>query len=226
MMHWRVPETPAVDLSHAFDQLSFVVLTHNHADHLDFDLLNFLRNLPIQWIIPEFILPQVLAKVTLPEHQIVVPQPHQPIEIYGVRILPMEGHHFEESQDDGGTPRGVFSMAYLVEFNEKRWFFPGDTRDYHSLFLPSPDSLDGMFSHLWLGRGCAMMEDPPLLDEFCRFCISLKPKRIVLTHLEEFGRDDNDLWDLWHVQKVLIRLTHFGLSIPVLAARMGDRVIL
>jgi len=43
----RLPQAPEMDVAHDLRGLSFVLLTHNHADHLDFSLLRALRHLPI-----------------------------------------------------------------------------------------------------------------------------------------------------------------------------------
>ena len=50
-LRWRVPEAVAVRRDLA--DLSFIVLTHRHADHLDIDLLRSLRGLPTLWIVPD-----------------------------------------------------------------------------------------------------------------------------------------------------------------------------
>ena len=225
-MRWRVPETPAVDTRPAFDKLDFVLLTHCHADHLDFDLLKDLQRLPIRWIIPKFILPSVLAKATLPKNQILVPVPLQPIEINGIRILPFEGLHWEESPTGTEIPHGVPAMGYLVEFNGKRWLFPGDIRNYRSELLPSQGPVDGLFAHLWLGRGCALLDEPPLLDKFCRFCTDSQASRIVLTHLEEFGREADDYWEARHARMVIAHLEQIAPQLPICAATMGECVSL
>lgn len=117
-------------------------------------------------------------------------------------------------------------MGYLVEFNGKRWLFPGDTRDYRSGLLPSLGPVDGIFAHLWLGRGCARMGEPPLLEEFCRFCYDLQPKRVILTHLYEFGRDVEDAWEDRHARKVISRWEQIAPQIPISAIYMGECVIL
>jgi hypothetical protein len=93
-------------------------------------------------------------------------------------------------------------MGYLVEFDEKRWLFPGDTRSYDASQLPSLGPVDVLFAHVWLGRGCALQDEPLILDAFCQFCVDLQPKHIVLTHLQDFGRDVNDYWDIKHVQQI------------------------
>lgn len=220
----RVPETPPINLEHAFDQLQFVLLTHRHADHLDVDLLRSLRHLPIHWVIPEFLLPEVQSTVGLPLDQISVPHPLQSFILCGIQIFPFSGLHFDVSAD--GKTHGVPAMAYLVVFNGKRWLFPGDTRNFRSDLLPPLGPLDGLFAHIWLGRGCALQDHPPLLDDFCRFCIDLQPKRLVLTHLEEFGREAEDYWDEQHAKKIISRCKSLSPQISITPAYTGDRVIL
>ena len=53
------------------------------------------------------------------------------------------------------------------------------------------------FAHLWLGRHCAQKDEPPLLDDFCRFFVAFDPGRIVIAHLEELGRKADDYWDVY-----------------------------
>jgi hypothetical protein len=51
-------------------------------------------------------------------------------------------------------------MGYLLEFNGKRWLFPGDTRSYDASLLQSFGPLEGHFAHLWLSRTGAYLEVP------------------------------------------------------------------
>lgn len=175
------------------------------------------------------------AEAGLPAERVLIPKALQPIEIKGFRITPFEGLHWELSPEtSSGNLKGVPAIAYLVEFNGKRWLFPGDTRTYYANKLPPFGPVDGLFAHLWLGRGCAMLEVPPLLEDFCRFCIDLQPRRVIVvaqsativTHLEELGRDAEDYWDEEHFQKVSKRCRETAPDIHMLSARMGESAIL
>lgn len=221
---WRVPSAPAVDTSQAFEQLRFVLLTHSHTDHLDFNLLRTLQNLPLSWVIPEYLLQRVQAVISLPEDRVIVPRPMQAIDILGIHLIPFEGHHFEEFPAASGKRHGVPATAYLVEFNGKRWLFPGDTRNYSATFPVLPGPLDGIFAHVWLGRGSALLDEPPLLDQFCRFCAGFQPKRVVLTHLEEYGRDVDDYWTERHARMVISRCKQIAPEVPITAFYIGDVV--
>lgn len=223
----RLPQAPDVDVVRDLGQLAFVLLTHRHADHLDLDLLRSLRTFPIRWVVPEAILPLVLAEAGLDAAQVIIPRALEPLGIEGITITPFDGLHWEKQPDEGELPlRGVPATGYLVEFNGKRWLFPGDTRTYQSTGLPAWGAVDGLFAHLWLGRGCALLDEPPLLEAFCRFYSDLNPRRVVITHLHEFGRDAPEYWADRHVQQVCRSWQKIAPDLPVAPAYMGERVYL
>ena len=221
----RLPAAPARDYVRDLADLSFVLLTHRHSDHLDIPLIRSLAHLPVTWVIPRTIRKQVMDQCGIPESRIIVPRPMQAIELLGIRLTPFEGLHWEKEPDTGsGQRRGVPAMGYLVECNGKRWLFPGDTRDYDASRLPSLGPVDTLFAHVWLGRGCASQERPVLLDAFGRFCLDLQPRRVVLSHLREFGRVIDEYWDLRHAELAASVLQELRPGVPVLPALMGDRI--
>ena len=221
-LNWRIPDAPKMDLNHDLQTLSFVLLTHSHKDHLDFDLISSLQHLPILWVVPEFLIPLVLEKTELNESQIIVPHPLQPIEIEGFRIIPFEGQHLVTNPD--GTSTGVLEMGYLVEYKDKRWLFPGDTRIYEAKRFPTFNRINTLFAHLWLGRGAALVDPPQLIEAFCQFCADFKPERVILTHIEELGRDADDFWDTSHVKNVISQFRWKYPDIPIVPARLGECV--
>ena len=117
-------------------------------------------------------------------------------------------------------------MGYQIECNGKRWLFPGDTRTYNASQLPAFDSVDVAFAHIWLGRGSALLDEPPLLDAFCRFFLDLNPRRVILTHLSEFGRDADDYWDDTHVRTVRSRFQDISTNIPIVSLGMGSSFLI
>jgi len=183
-----------------------------------------LRHMPITWVVPEFILSQVIEQAGLLRENIIVPSTLVPIELNGVRILPFDGLHWETQPD--GNPKGIPAMGYRIECNGKLWLFPGDTRTYDAAQLPAFGPVDVLFAHLWLGRGSALIDKPPLLDDFCRFFLRLKPRRLILTHLNEFGRNASDFWDASHVQCVTSKFREMNPDISIAPARMGENILL
>jgi len=223
-LNWRIKDAPKVDVVHDLSGLTFVLLTHRHNDHLDIDLLFALRHHPITWVVPEFILSKVIKQAGLPRENIIVPAPLELIEFNGIHILPFDGLHWETTPD--GNLKGVPAMGYLIESNGKCWLFPGDTRTYDASRLPAISPVDGLVAHLWLGRGSALMDEPPLLDAFCRFSLDLQPSRVILTHLNELGRDANDFWDESHAQRISSKFKEMNPGISVIPGYMGENILL
>lgn len=221
-LHWRIQEAPKVEAARDLSNLSFVLLTHDHNDHLDIDSISALRDAPITWIVPEFILHKVMNQAGLPREKIIVPFPLQPVELNGLHILPFEGRHWARRLDGG--IKQIPAMGYLIELNGRCWLFPGDTRAYDTAPLLDVDSVDDVFAHLWLGGGAALNDDPPLLGAFCRFFVDLNPHRLILTHLHEFGRDANDFWDESHVDIVRSKIREMSTNTQVICAFMGESV--
>ena len=52
------------------------------------------------------------------------------------------------------------------------------------------------------GTWCSIGGWPPLLEAFCRFHLGTGARQVILTYLNDFGRDANDYWDDAHVQLV------------------------
>jgi hypothetical protein len=200
--------------------LSFVLLTHKHADHLDLALLRALRHQPIQWFIHPTLYPRVIGQAGLLPERVHIPKFNETITIDGLEILPFEGVHWQ------ATDPGVPATGYLVSRGDKRWLFPGDTRTYDAQLLPNFGPIDVLFAHLWLGRACALLDEPPLLEPFCGFCLDLHPKRVIITHLEELGRLPEDYWESRHCRQVLHRLQQLAPGLPVTCASMGESVSL
>ncbi len=226
MLKSRLPQAPAMQVADDLKDLDFVLLTHRHADHLDLGLLSILRHLPICWVVPEDMLALVQKKAGLSSRQILVPQLLQPIELHGLRITPFLGQHWRADPDYPSGRRGVPETGYLVEHGNKRWLFPGDTRTYDASQLPTFGGVDAAFVHLWLGRASALAEKPPALESFCFFCTALQSQRIIVTHLQEFGRRADDYWDDSHFQLVKHRLQGTVPEITLESAMMGASLLL
>lgn len=197
--------------------LDFAVLTHAHADHLDLNLITALANSATRWIIPRPMLERVLTLTLLSREKVMVPVNGVPLELGGVRLTPFDSLHFHELG-------GVEETGYLVEFGEKRWLFPGDIRNYDRSRLPEFGRLDGVFAHLWLGKGHALKAHPPLVDAFCDFFGSLNADRIVVTHIDEIGRPVNELWEDRHYELVAEKMKQVNGNILIDSAKTGGRV--
>jgi len=215
----RLKEVPPHDFTSDFSDVQVVVLSHAHADHLDMNIVSALADMPITWVVPEFMQEKIHSVARLPEDQVITPRVGLPINFGNLTLTPFEARHFSGSH-------GVPEMGYLAEFSGKRWLFPGDTRNYSLSGLPPFTEVDGVFAHLWLGRGCAMVEPPPVLNDFCQYFINQKPKRIVVTHLQELGRSPLDYWTIEHCQQVFSALNEKAPGIEIHFALSGQMLYL
>ncbi len=217
-------ESPTNTISD-FERVNFIVFSHRHADHLDIPFLKSIASLNVPWVIPDFLIDELLTEVPLPVSRIIVPKPGEVIEIDGIKIHSFNGLHFEYEIDDitGKTPpRGVSSLSYLFEVNDSRWFFPGDIRTYHPKDLQDVGCVDGVVAHVWLGRKKALEEIPPLFLQFCNFFLKFQTRQILLTHLYEWGRPDSDLWTSRHAEQIISNIKHLNKDSKITYAKMGD----
>ena len=115
-LHHCFPEASDIDAARDLRDLSFVLLTHSHDDHLDLGLIHSLRDLPIRWVVPQALLPLVVSETGLSLAKIIVPETMVPLQIDGVTIWPFDGPHWDYSASNGegaqsSSPRGVQRLA-------------------------------------------------------------------------------------------------------------------
>lgn len=205
------------DLSADLSGLELVAFSHAHNDHLDLNLIRKLSSLPITVIVPEFMAEPVLDSAHWDIEKIILAQPGKLIRYKNLTITPFKGAHFRGD-------RGIEELGYLVEFNQKHWLFPGDIRNFDSSLFPDFGDLDGIFAHLWLGKGCALDPKPPLLNDFITFFAHQKTRQLVVTHMNEIGRSSEELWDLRHYQLVLEQIYQANPAIRMIPALTGQKV--
>jgi len=208
----------------ALSRLSFVLLTHAHADHVDYRLLASLHETPVRLVVPPHMLDAVRAHARPPDRQVIVARSGQWLDLDGIGVLPFDGLHWQRQAD--GRHVGIDATGYLVRVGGQRWLIPGDVRDYRGEAIAPFGPVDLLFAHLWLGRGCARLADPPLLDAFREFLRACRPRAVVLTHLYEFSRNAEDLWDCRHVELVRARWAALAPGVSLRVPRLGQGVAL
>ena len=204
------------DFATDLKMLELVVLSHAHSDHFDPILLKAIAGLPLTWVIPDFMLGQVSQVVQLDQQKVIIPKPGQTLHFDNLALTPFEGLHMHA---EGGVPE----MGYLAEFSGKRWLFPGDTRTFNLSALPYFGRLDGVFAHLWLGKAQACADRPSQLENFSQFFAGLGANRIVISHLNEFGRDADDFWNDRHYEMVAKCIKEFDAKLKISPVLMGEK---
>lgn len=218
-MSTRVKGIAEPDYATDLGSLDFVLLTHAHSDHLDLNLIRALAQRPIKWIVPQHMLEKVVSETGIRKENIIIPTNGESIHIRNISITPFESLHFH-------ALGGIDETGYLTEFNGKRWLFPGDIRKFEIDKLPTFKKLDGVFAHLWMGKGKAKDTRPKYINEFVNFHASLAPTKLIITHLDEFGRAEDELWDESHYILVSKEFHSVAPTMAVKMAKMGMKVIL
>lgn len=219
-----LPDFPDGLRTEPLGELAFVLLTHDHSDHVDWELLASLRDSGVTFVVPEHMRDAVAERVKPRGGQMTVARWGERLELHGMGILPWDGLHWQTDPD--GRRQGTDATGYLVEAEGRRWLFPGDVRDYRAEEVARFAPVDTLFAHLWLGRGRALDPAPPELDAFCEFLRAAEPRRVVLTHLYEFSRRPTDLWTDRHVGLIRERWKEMGEQAPIMTPRVGEMMVL
>lgn len=226
----KVPEADPVDVS-SLGRLAFVLMTHNHSDHVDPALLGELSQMDVRWVVPWHMRKIAEAAGVDRRRMIeVAPGRMETIEIEGVRITPFQGMHLEYADNRWGVgePRaGIESTGYYVEAGDRRLLLPGDTRTYDGSALPAFESVETVFAHVWLGRGAAMYDEPPLIEVFCDFVQAMRPRRrVVLAHLWQVARGPGDYWNADHAEALIAPLSNRLPNVEIRVPRFWEQVTL
>jgi len=196
----RVPEAQALDASRDMIDLEFVLLTHAHVDHVDVVLWSQVKESRCHWIVPEHMTDFFARETSLSDSDFTVAVPGRAIVVAGVSIMPFKAPHYERRA--GREINHVDSTGYFVETSSGSYLLPGDIRTYDPECLQPFANVSAVFAHVFLGRSAAVACNPPLLDTFVDFYLSCRPKKIVLSHLYELGRETEDCWLTSHAKIV------------------------
>lgn len=200
-------------------QLDVILLSHRHADHWDSHLLKKLSTEAIQWLVPPF-LSDELQEYGVPSDQIVVLRPGEIWKRGGLQVQAHEGWHWA----NGYGSTGCECATWKVSTGGRELMFFGDIRTYDARRFSSVGKIDISFAHVWLGRGEAPMENPSLLEPFCRFHAGFYPSEIILAHLNELSRSETDRWTLRHAEMVQNRFQSIAPEITVQAPGLLETV--
>ena len=196
----RIPEVPVLDVTPDLADLDFVLLGHAHLDHRDVVLWSQMESSCCHWIVPEHMTDFFAHEVSVSDSAYSVAIPGKEIAVSGGSIVSFKAPHYEHLET--GVTNHVDSTGYLVETGGASYLFPGDIRTYDPLCLKPFTDVSAVFAHIFLGRSSAVVCDPPLLKDFVDFYLSCHPKKIVLSHLYELGRDPEDCWLASHARAV------------------------
>ena len=216
---WTIPGTfdallPGI--AEETEKLDFILLTHAHIDHFVPAQAAKLADADVKWLVPSCIKTAVLS-AGVPEGKCVFLEPGDTAEIGGVCVEAYPGHH-----DYLDGRKGPGALMYVVGYSGKRYFFPGDIRDYLPESIPEGD-FDAVFLHLYLG---AKPYDYPLGEYYQRaaaYAAAMPTRRMFLTHLYGFHYAHADqFWNFAHAGMLLDALFCLRPDIDAVVPRIGQ----
>ncbi len=185
------------ELKDLLSDIKFMLITHEHIDHFDYEVVKQLRDTDIKWVIPDF-LTETALKYGIKNENLITATANEKIEICGFEIMPFEGKHFRKTNG-----QGIRALGYFVRAKKSpSMLFLSDVRDYTVGNISTDGRPDYLFAHVWLGDNVAGSDTltGELAMEFVRYMASFRPKNIVLAHLYESGRSRNNMWKRCHAE--------------------------
>ena len=195
--------------------LSFVLITHQHDDHMCPPLMRALKDTDIKWYIPRGTNPELIEKSEIKKENTVLVDPGDVFTVGNVTVraflVPHGRAEFVEVGYELTTPNGKILM-------------PADIRDYDYDEYPDFENIDLCLSHLWAGNDAIDPENyMPLLEKFAKRSASFNAKRYFLCHLYEIGRKEKFMWHNDHaaiaIEMLKVLLPDSLFEIP----RLGER---
>ena len=185
----RVRDSLAAD----FASVSFILITHPHADHMCLPLMNALRDTPIRWYIPAEIPDKMFDAAGLhPENVIRVCHGDE------IRESELTVRVFNSCHVRPGR-KPYPQCGYEICSPAGNILMPVDVRDYRFRDYPDFGEVDLCVSHVWAGDDAVHPEKYlPMLQQFAGFSAQFRAKRYFLCHLYEIGRPEEFLWHHGH----------------------------
>ncbi len=178
-------------LSAVISECDAVIVTHNHADHFDAELL-LAASEDVPVYIPDF-LPFDKKGVSYVKSGTVV------------NVGKTEIEFFESAHSRGENI--VPEYGFAVKYNNEYYIFPTDVREYekpHKVF----EGTKVLVSHLWLGRKNALYPfRNEYIEEFVAFVDSWGAERVLVGHLYDIHREIDDMWTDIHFDALKDKLT-------------------
>lgn len=174
--------------------LSFVLITHQHDDHMCIPLMRALKDSPIIWYIPEGTHENLIAETELPEEKIVRVRDGEELCVGPLKIKAFNSTHERPEEEP------IFQqLGYEIITPRGKLLLPADVRNYDLNLYPSFSDIDVCFSHLWAGDDTVNAENyMPLLKEFADFNSHFGAKKYFLCHLYEIARELRHMWRYTH----------------------------
>lgn len=184
-----------------------VLITHQHADHCYGPDVSVLAELGEPPIVCHPDTARVLHSHGVPDKQIVELEAGQSVNLNGLRVRALPADHCHR-QVPNSIALGVSAAGMAV-------VHAGDNRLFRPPALAGAQGCDILIHSLYAydeayARPDALTWAPEMLEEQAHFLAGLRPRVVLLTHLNEFRHPYHKVWRLAHAALLKERL--FGLA--------------
>lgn len=213
----HLAKTPAL-VADLLKDVKLMVVTHGHVDHFEEETVRLLAKTDMLWVIPDFLYDNAIEWDVKPEN-IVVARKNESICIDKLTIVPFAGKHFRPIV---GT--GIEAYGYHISADgHPSMAFPGDVRDYSRVGLESVPEADCCFGHVWFGDGNSFdASHSEIAKKQAEFLLSFSNRHIVLAHLYENGRRDQDMWREEHADELSEMIKQLSPATRITVPHHGD----
>lgn len=182
-----------LELERDLADLDFILITHEHDDHLCLPMMRALKDTHIHWYIPYNSHREWVEETGISMEHITWIRPDDCWQIGNIHFCAFHTPHTIPHHK-------IFTQCgYAISVPEFRLLIPGDIRDYEYEGYPDVGPIDLCIAHLWGGNNALDPESYlPFLEAFADRCASFDADRYFLCHLYEVGREELYLWDYAH----------------------------
>ena len=191
----KVKDTLVEDLA----GLSFILITHQHDDHMCIPLMQKLKDSDIHWYLPARTRADLVEASGLRPEKMTFLEPGDILSFGEVTIRAFRTPHLGAGADQSQFPE----LGYEILTPRGRVLLPADVRDYSYTDYPDFGEVDLCLAHVWGGNN-ALDSDLylPMLKECGAFFARFRAKRYLFGHLYEIGRPDLYMWHKGHAEIV------------------------
>lgn len=215
-------EQELAKLSHSLlkdcSKIPFVLITHQHGDHMCTPLMRLLKDTDIRWYIPKGTKEKYLLASEIKPENIIFVQDGDEFTEGNIKIRAFYSPHAKKGEET------FLQCGYHIYCESSNILIPGDVRDYDYDGYPEFSDIDYTFTHLWAGKDSIDEQKyMPMLEKFADYYSRLNSKNYILCHLYEIGREKASMWTSMHakIAKDMInkRLPQSDVTVPYLSDR-------
>ena len=190
-------ETLLPRLIQDFSCVEFVLITHQHDDHMCLPLMRALKDTPIRWYLPQGCRQDLVEKSELRPENIVFVRDGDVLSLGELTVRVFDTPHVPAGEE----MTSFAERGYLLETPCGRVLMPADVRNYDYDGYPDFGAIDLCLAHLWAGNDAKNAENYlPMLEKFAAFSAKFMSKNYFLCHLYEIDRKEIYLWHDEHAE--------------------------